>query len=796
MVASLEEYELPPQDDNVAARTLDSKTGKPPETRLGPSWAIRDRVAEMVKQDITRSKLRGKMQRWVDGARPFDSRKLEKLGQADRTNFNPREAEGMADTAKTPYYGLVFRNPQFAVIECDYGSNPQLRSQWSSAISRSFHRSLEEWPAFDYHMQLKQWQMVYFGIGLALFPDAEDWQWKSCKLGNFLVPNKTPALIDELPEACYFRRINPVDLYKVITKEGAADNGWFVERVKAWIIKKAPERFKQLNSFGQDWNEEWVNSLRRGDVMWNGDSSQLSLTGYLIKEFDGKVSHCLLVDDGQQPDPNSIDKDDDLLLFKKVGCFDSFDQVCQPFFFDIGTGEWDSIKGLGPKITDNTMASARLICGMIDGARRGASPIFQAQDSTSEQISQLIEIGGGTIVPSGLALQQNRISESLQGPMAVRRELQDINQTNVGMYTQRLSQENQEPTLGQAQLNARQQIQLSEAATDRYCKSGDRLYTEMARRMALMGIRIFKKLHADETTPPDDYEFPDDNQTPSEKGAYYFVRRCIEQGVPIEALEPKWFCSVKMMRGVGSGSPAAMDVATSQGLQLLPILAEPGRNVVTRMRVAFLFGQQLVDSIVPPLDQVQLPDDQASMAVLENNALRTRDGEVLLTPTQNHAIHFAYHYGDMAHHVEQLKAGQANPVEVLVHLHQGGAHCWAHLNELEGDPSRKAQFDQMQASLIAISKLTDQLQQQVVEAMQSQQQAQQQQSPQMPPEMVAAVMKAKGDIAIKTFVAQGKLAIQAKTQEAKNRLKDLDQAQQMQLRNRAAAAAPPIAAAA
>lgn len=782
-----EEFQLPPNDENVAAKTLDSKTLEPPKTRLGDSWAIRDRVAEMKRNDETRAKKRAKIQNWMEGARPYNERKLIELGQGDRTNFNPREAQGMRETARTPFYGLVFRSPLFAQIECSYGSNPDLREQWSTTISRNFHRALKEWSGFDYQMQLKQGQMVDFGVGIPMFKDEDDWQWEHCRIGNFLVPDKTPALVDMLTEASYFTTVNAVDLFKTVDKTGAEDQGWYVERVKALIVKKAPEAVRSPGTqggFGLDWSEQWADSLRRGDVVWNAEKNQIDLVGYLLKEFNGKISQVLLVNDGQAPDPRDPGASDALLLFKKVGRFECFDQIVQPFFFDVGMGDWHSVGGLGQKITDNTRATARLLCGAIDGAVKSSSLLLQAQDAPSEQISQIIEIGGANIIPSGLALQQNRLNESLEAPMAMRRELEGINQNTTGQFQQRISQDNVLPTLGQEQLAARQQVQLSEAASDRYCQSLGRLYKEKVRRMALMGIRLYKRYHKDGEMPPDDYEMPD-NLTDSETGAYWFVRRCIEEQTPIEALDPKWFCSVQAMRGVGSGSPAAMDISTQQGMAMLGVLPEYGRNYVIRLRAAFLFGEQNVDQIQKPLDQLQTPDDQASMATLENNALRQRDGEVLLTSTQNHPIHFGTHYSDLANHFKALQAGQGNPIELLTHAHQAGPHMWAHLNQMEGDPSRKDMLDRMRNALMDLSKLTEQLQQQVMESMKAQQQAQSQQpqQPQMDPAMLAAIIKAQGELQIKDYVAKGKLAIQARTQEAKNRLKDLDQAQSMRLRN-------------
>ncbi len=779
--------DLPPNDESLAVQTLDSKTLEPPKTRLGPAWAIRNRIADMRRQDETRALRRDKIQRWIDGARPYSTKKLEKTGQSDRTNFNPREAEAMLEAAVAPYYSLVFRNPQYASLENSYGTNKQLQAKYSNSIARNYHRMLDEWDEHSYNMQLKFASMILFGIGITMYSDEENWQWATRKLREFLVPEKIPASTRKLPEASYFREISAVDLYKLIDNEDKArEMGWHPERVKAAIVKVAGQAMTSLagtSIFGSQWNEEYTASLRRGDCCWNTDTAQIRLSGYFQKEFSGKISHCIFID---EPVPSSAttEQDEEFLLFKKVEQFDSFKQIVHAFFHDVGTGEWHSVRALGPKIRDLTVANAQLFCTMIDGAMKGSVFLFQAQDAVSEQVSQMIEIAGANIIPSGLKLEQNRIADSLEGPINVRREVQNTLQTTSAQYTARVSGENSEPTLGQAQLNFRNQQQLSESDADHYLKSLDGLLEETLRRALAMGVRCYKKHHPQDE-PPEEYQdevpsFPND----AEEGAYWLVRRCVmEDQVPIEALEWKWICNVKATRGAGGGSPAAVDISTRELISLLPTMDERSRRNALRQRVAFLMGANNVDEYYPPFDEADLPDDHAALATLENNALRTEGGEVLLTPLQDHVIHFKYHFADCGQDLQTLQTGQSkrNPVEVLVHLHQAGAHLMAHLNQIAGDETRKDVFEKMEAALIQLSKMTDQLQQQVMEAMKAQQQ------PQGPsPEMVAAIMKVQGDLAIKEKKAQGDMALKAEKQAATNRIKDVTSAFNMYLQNREA----------
>lgn len=782
--------DLPPNDESLAVQTLDATTLKPPKTRVGPVWAVRNRIAKMRRNDDTRAIRRDKIQKWIDGARPYSADKLRDVGQGDRTNFNPREAEAMLDQAKSPYYSLVFRNPRYASLRCTYGTSRQQQAEWSDKIAASFHQMLDEWDEFDENMQLKFAGMILFGVGITMFPDDETWQWQTRKMNEFLVPDGVPASIKKLPEACYFRKISPVDLFKLIDKEASSKAmGWFPDRVKRAIIKVAPTATMTgsmgASSFGSEWTEEYTASLRRGDVMWNTEEAQIRLAGYLIKEFDGRVTHCILIDEPVPASPTTID-DEHLLLFKKIGQFKCFDQVVQPFFHDIGTGEWHSVRALGPKIRDLTIANARLFCTMIDGAMKGSVFLFQALEATGEEVSQMIEIAGANIIPSTLKLEQNRIADSLEGPINVRREVQNTLQTTTAQFMARVSGENSEPTLGQAQLNHRNQQQLSESDSDRYLKRLDRLFKETLRRALVMGVKVYQKHHPEDEPPEEEYEEPTFSND-AEEGAYWLVKRAIDDNVPIDALDSKYICAVKATRGAGGGSPAAVDISTRELITLLPTMDERSRRNALRQRVAFLMGQNNVDEYYPPFDEAEMPDDNAALATLENNALRVEGGEVLITPLQDHVIHFGYHYKDSVEDLQALQqqgqqgqGGGRDPVQVLIHLHQAGPHMRGHLDQISGDVTRKNAYDQMDKAWNDLAKMTDQLQQQVEESLKSQQKPE----PEMKPEMMAAIIKAKGDLQLKEFKVKGDLALKTEKQRQTNRLKDLNSSFQMELKRR------------
>lgn len=752
--------------------TLDEKSLEAPKSRVKTVESARERVGELRRAEETRSMRRAKVKGLLNGNQPYSAQKMRDLGRAGDANINLRTGEGTVDAAKTPYYDLVFESQRFANIESDYGDDPQRWYEWGETISNGFHRLLDEWDAFDTQMQLKQWQMCVHGIGLSMFENMRDWRWKSRPIGDVLVKDDAEANIDELDECAIPRSYLPTRLFKLIEKEEAAKaNKWKREAVKRAIIAAAPAGMRE--KYGHDW-ESYEDSLRCGDISWGNKSNRIKVVDYLLEEFDGTITRAMLLDEGGVPSSTEGFQKDDFLLHKQKYA-DSFSQILCPFFFDVvDAGLWHGVKGMGPKIHDFCDLENRMTGRLIDQAMAGV--FVGAESADALQKMQLVPHGAVTVVPPGISFPNARIADNMQGQLAMKRDLQNTLQSNTGQYRQRVSDENQEPTLGQANLNAQQQAILGKGAVNRYYRSLDRLYKEMLRRA------LNRKL-----TKTD----------PGGKQALEFQEWCLMKGVPEEALEMKNICKVKAVRSVGSGSPAMRQIIGQMLMQMLPMMNEIGAHAAKRQILAPYVGTH-VDTFFPPIEQADVPDDNAWAATMENNELRKQGGEVLVTPKQNHVIHFTIHFGSAMEHVQELQAG-ANPIEVLVHLHNAGPHMKEHLDAMSGDVTRKEQLAQMGGAWMQLSKMTDQLQQQVEEAAKAEAANQEAQQPQVDPKALAALMKVRGELELKGMKLQGEMALKAEKQAVTLKLKDIAQAHGQRLKNRdamAAAAGPTEAVAA
>jgi hypothetical protein len=751
-------------------RTLNPETYEPPSSRLGSAANARLFVEWLKDDDETRSLRRTKIQGLLDGNAPWSRGTLVAKGQGHRTNLNLREGEGAVDAAKTPYYDLVFEVPRFANITMDFEQMDfEMNYEWSEIISDEFHETLDRWDGFDMLIQLHQYQMVVFGVGPIYWPHALDWRAESGKAGRLLVPQRTKANTEKLDVLVILHTFGPEELFSLVKnldeerKSDAA--GWNPELCKKEIVRAAKEG-DTVRSSSHYW-ERIQQEYRNGDLYHAlSQSNDVRVATVYIKEFDGKVSHYIV---GRNPDPaenlvtdaqrREVQTDADPYhtindievgyLYKAKAKFENFSQVVCPFFYDVGPdGTWHSIKGYGPKLYDFCDVSNRMTSHMIDGAVIGSGVSLEAQDTNALQETQVSLFGGVAVFAPGLKVVQTRIAESLNGAIAVKRELQNTLQANTGSYRQRVSGEQEEPTLGQAQMNQQQQAMLSKGAVNRYYKTLDRFYRETLRRLLNPKLK---------------------RSDPGGEEAFYFRECCMERGIPEEFLTFEHVRRVKSMRSLGYGSPQIRDIASQQLLQLVPMMSERARNTALRLRVATIpgAGQHMVDLFFP---KQEMPTSHDADATNENNFLRQADGQTQVTPEQNHATHFQRHYADVMQHAQQVQQGQGKAHDLLIHLTKAGPHMHQHLEQIKNDPMRKQQVKQMSDGLTVLSKMQDRLHKQMN---QQNAQAPNQPGPQLDPEHIAAMQKVQGELEIKRQKMHGELALKAEKQKFQTRISDL-----------------------
>lgn len=773
--------------------TDEGKTFTVPESRIGNAGDARNIVGTLLQAEDTRSRRRAKINGLLNGNRPWSQQMLINKGRGDSANFSQREAEGFVAAAKTPYYDLFREVDRYAQFTLDYGEDLTRLEEWADKIATRYHYTLDDWDGLEMAIQRSQYQMVLHGAGPMVWTNDRDWRSESRMAGQILLPDDASADVEEWETAAIPRSYLPSDLWKLIQNEGAATAAkWNVPEVKKAIMDAAPGDMQKVGA--RSW-EYYEGEIRKGSAGFDNRSKRIFVVDLFQKEFTGKISHFIILQSGAVDAATAGGQKSEIggrkdgeeeigFLYRKIGRFESFSQIVQPFLYDVGPdGQWHSVKGAGPKIFDFCSVSDRLNCRTIDGAMMASGLIVQAETADALQESAITPIANGVALHPKYKLHKKEMAGDLQSPLLVKRHQEETLAKNTGQYRASYAGDKHAPTLGQEQLALSQQAVLNKGDVNRYYRSLDRWHRETFRRMLAMGKRLYKSRK--KTAPGADDD--ESGLTPSEQAALDFYRSLVEtDGVPEEVLEFKNFCRIKATRSIGYGSQQMRLMIGQELVKLLPTMNERARNVALRMMSSALGGQPLADILYPRYDQPQINDDHMALATMENNALRTPGGQVMWTPKQENVIHFQLHLADVAEHAEAVKAGADTPETLMVHLDQAGPHMHEHLFAMLGDPTRKAQLAEMQKQWLGLSKLADQLKQQLEEAAAAQAAEQPAQAPD--PELIAALAKVQGELEIKRTKTMGDLQLKAQKQAAQLHLNDLKAAHGIRLDNRVALA--------
>jgi hypothetical protein len=411
--------------------SLDPLTRRAPAARFQDANEVRTLCSDMRTSDRARSNNRAKIQGLIDGNRPYPQAALVNAGQGWRANVNYREAEGIVQAQRTPYYDLVTEVNPCVQLLIDYGAAHK-RQEWQNIVADEFHRTLFGWDSWDWHIMLRHSEELVHGWGCHLTMDAYDWRVSTKCMRDVLFPDGTTSDLEDLEFFCVRDTIKAHKLWEAIRNESAASAvGWDVNQVKDAILEAATTKAGHGNR--QVTAEEVQQRLKNGDMGfgYNGATS-ITLNHFFVREYGtrkapGGITHYIIVEESQKALG---------FLFKKTNRFKDFAQILHFFPFDIGTdGTVHSIRGLGARIFPFCELFNRLKNHMVDNVLINSGILLTQQGAGVDmQRLQLTRIGAMNILPAGLTPAQWRPMDLAQGPLPLARELQGTMQENTKTY--------------------------------------------------------------------------------------------------------------------------------------------------------------------------------------------------------------------------------------------------------------------------------------------------------------------------------------------------------------------------
>lgn len=508
-----------------------------PKYRLDDAAQAQNICWTLIYANRDRSLVYTRLQGMLDGNAPFDHGELVSAGQANRTNVNFREGAAILAQAETPYYDLFAESTTYAQIEVEEEDHEK-RNRYSQIVTKEFDDMLKCWSGFDWNVQRAVHDMVAFGPGFVMWPDATTWMFTAIQQSKVLVPDGTPSDPDQL-ELLVIRQELPVcELYRFIRDPKAATQvGWNVQHTMQAIMKAAPSTVTDVSTYDY---ERWQEQLRNHDLYDSVRSDVIKICHVYVREFNGKISHLIVEERNvvEQRGRPTLQKKEKLLktdfLFKRFGRYNCFREVINPFFYSIGNGTWHSVKGLGVELYPFIEINNRLNCSIVDNAFINLSVLMQPTSGRSEQETALMQLGNLTVLPANMEIRQWGLAGRMEEALATERSFAQKLENNTGQFrrTMRLSG-NPETATGRT-IDEQKQASLNKSAVNRFYTQLDNLLLEVYRRGTNFNL-----------VPENDGRGPNCM-------ALKFQEKCLKQGVPKYCLKNTRF--VRATRNSGNGS--------------------------------------------------------------------------------------------------------------------------------------------------------------------------------------------------------------------------------------------------
>jgi hypothetical protein len=751
------------QTDSIDLEGLNEK-GEAPKRRLSDPTKAFETVQELIRANAQRARADTQVKSQLDGSPPFDPVALRKNAQANRTNINFLEGEGIHNAAVSPYYDLFSESPWYCEIQTDYGSEHD-RVAWSKVITEEHDRMLKDWDKFDFTVKRIISDRTDYGKGFAMWPDDETWRADPVSQSMVLVPDQTDASIDENLELIVVRQNFTVSKLWTYVQDGRAAKaaGWNRPKVIKEMFYATADGQKSTNE--ADIYQWYQQKLRNNDLSESVQSKTVQAAHLLVREFDGKITH-LIVGENATPQRTAGETKKHEFMFERVGQYENMRQALAAFFYDIGDGKWHSIKGLLKKLYPFIALKDRLNCATIDNAFLNMTILVKAQTKEALNDLQMLRVGTMSIIPPGLNLEQHQVVGRMEESLVVERHLDNKLSTNIGQYRQTVQKEKGNPeTATKVMADQSKEAMLGKSAVNGFYSDLDFFYEETYRRSSNPKLR---------------------KGSPANNAALEFQQRCIDRGVPKEAITK--VRSVRAYRNIGNGSIFMRQAAFQSGMVLVPMLNEEGRNNFLDDAIATNFSQDMVSRYNPKPKDMYSTQDQMNLATLENSALR-QGNMPMVTPTQNHVVHGDVHL-KFAHDAAMSLQEGGNPMDVLSTLEAVGPHVGQHLAQFQNDPTRQRQFKALEATWKKLAIFTEQLKKKIQQDIQKQAMQRQQQNGAMTEEQLKQQKaqsdiqrkdaKAQVDMRLKEQKAQQSLAITGRKAEQSEAIADVTTAADLQ----------------
>lgn len=633
---------------------LDEKGNVPKESRLKDVASALSIYETLRRADESSAINRARIQAVFDGRPPYNDAALRASGQASRANLNFGEAARLLDTAMSGYVDLISSVENLVTVETS-GSSENDGMRVDTIISEELSRTLRGWPEFHSTFLRLCNEFITHGVGVTFFENETDFRFRTCGIGDMLLPRQTQSSEHSVEIAVSRRDYMVHELYNFIRNPEAAEAvGWNVEAVKKAI--QAADSGAHHKTF-TNW-EDTQREIKNNDIYTGIRANSVPVLHFFVREFDGSVSHFMAADLAAANNPQREESRE--FLYKNVSRYENPEQAFLFFTYGVGTnGTLHSIRGLGHRIFNHVQTSNRLRCQMVDGAMLASSVMLQPDSQRALDELALQYYGPYAVLSPNIKLVEKAMPNMTQTVMPALADMtQQLNEAT-GFYASSNAAGGSYRSKLQVEADLEVATRLTSANLNLFYASFSRLVREIARRIV--------------TGPKSDPAVRD------------FYERCTERGVPANIVKSVDHRKTRANKAIGSGNAAARSSALNELDQLLPLLDEQGKKNLVYDRIASRVGYEMAGRYAVQPENAR-PTVENKVAELENVILMSGTA-VSVQPTELHETHLTVHLPKVQEILDGVSSGEIDPMQVLTSLQLMLQHISQHEEVIVNDPT-------------------------------------------------------------------------------------------------------------
>lgn len=558
----------------------------------------------MKQSEQPRSLNRARINSLFNGNPPYTDQ--EARDNQAGVNVNFLEPTKIAQDARRQYYNAFIRPGNYFTVSLDSGP-PDKKLEWGRTITRNLNRVLKNSLAYTQILQCTFAQMTLHGIGPVFWPKRKRWLPEFLGIDELLIPSQTRQDLSNLDYFAIHRRYSISELYEMTHGE-AVDKGWNMPLVKKMLLKLAgqvglPGTVAQPQFYEYERLEE---DMKSNSGYWASDAVPTVTVWdfYFCNESTGST-------DGEYGWNRRMILDSDCETATQYApefLFDPKDRVYASDlshllhinFADganVAPFRYHSVRSLGYMLYAVCHLQNRMRCRFNDSVFESLMWFFRdVSDGTSERLERIDLLHMG-IIPKGVdfvpSTERHRIDfPLLEGAFSMNRQLMS---ENSAAFTRDIND-------GTAkEMTAKETMERVSAANAMVGSMLNLAYTyhkfqciEIARRFCL------------------DVK----NDVNPDRDIVKFQLRCLEQGVPPEALNSDaWVIEVE--RIVGAGNKSLEMAQTSELIELSKegLLDPDATRLATHIRVEALVDDPFLAEKLVPMGQ-QMPSEAMEVASL------------------------------------------------------------------------------------------------------------------------------------------------------------------------------------